>query len=339
MYPTTPLMASALWLILGISQTWAQESQLIAESNPVRFDWSQAGAVRTLMPQFASGMLILPHRAGLSDPQFSLYSRDAKLVARVRVDIPEAGRTAVNGITPLRNGFAVSAMAISGSERVGVLCLLDTPGKLRKIVKTDPFTPDLIALAPDGTIWTFGAVDHENDPASAANVLYHFTEAGELLGSALPRNLFGKEPPDYLSTELGRPALTSAGNRVVFYSPHTRQLFELALDGRVIGSYVIPLPNQLIKGKAATKPMTMMALALTEAGAIYGDLRGGENSGIYELDRARQSWVPTSTDVMQRVSSYVLLGSDGEDLVLGPTGPRNTDIEVHRIRLRSSFVQ
>ena len=184
------VMASAIWLFVGSTYTQAQEGQLIAESNPVRFDWSEAGAVRTLMPQFAAGMLILPHRAGLSDPQFSLYSRDAKLVARVRVDIPEAGRTAVNGITPLRNGsgFAVSAMAISGSERVGVLCLLDASGKLRKIVKTDPFTPDLIALAPDGTIWTFGAVDHENDPASPANVLYHFTEAGELMGSALPRN-------------------------------------------------------------------------------------------------------------------------------------------------------
>ena len=339
MYSAKLVMASAIWLSVGSTYTQAQEGQLIGESNPVWFDWSDVGSVPTAMPQFASGMLILPHRAGHSDPQFSLYSRDARLVGHVRVDIPEAGRTAVLGLAPLRNGFVVSAMAISGSERVGVLCFLDAAGKLRKIVKTEPFTPDLITVAADGSIWTFGAVDHENDPTSTANVLYHFTETGELLRSALPRNLFGKEPPTYLSTELGQPVLTSAGSRVVLYSPHTRQLFELALDGRVLGSYVIPLPNQQIRGKTATDPMKMMGLALTESGAIYGDLTGGENSGIYELDRSGQNWLPISPDVKEKVGNYLLLGGDGEDLVLGPTGPRNTDIEVHRIRLRSRFVQ
>jgi hypothetical protein len=85
--------------------------------------------------------------------------------------------------------------------------------------------------------------------------------------------------------------------------------------------------------------MMMMALALTESGAIYGHLGGGQNSGLYELDRSRQSWVPTATEVMEKVRRHTLLGSDGEDLVFCPTGPRGTGIDINRIRLRSGFVQ
>ncbi|HEX8984008.1 MAG TPA: hypothetical protein VF767_01200 [Bryobacteraceae bacterium] len=281
----------------------------------------------TLAPQFARGRLVATHVTGREKQSFSVYSTDGRLVKRIHVEIPGAGRTIQSAVLPVKDGYVALAIAVRGSERDSVLCFLDRDGRLLKTAETRPFSPELITVAADGCIWGFGSTNHADVPTSDVPVLYRFSPSGEALNKLLPRNLFGDFPPFAAGPDdTGMPALISAGNRVVLYAPQTRSLYEIGLDGQVLGSYVVRIPDNLHP----------LRLAVTEDGAIYARLVGGPARGIYELDRANSSWAAAPSDAMAAFASAALLGSDGDDLVLS-IGRVNSGAEVIRVRLARRF--
>jgi hypothetical protein len=305
----------------------------------VVFDWSAVAEPRTLMPELTGDMLIVRHIGGPSDIRYSLYARDGTLASRFKIEIPGAQETISHTIAPLADGtgYVAVAVAVNGVERAAALCLLDSRGRLNKVVRTDPFWPYFVAVASDGTIWAFGTTGPEDIPNSDAPTLYHFSKAGELLSRMLPRRLFGEKPPFELSDELGVPALRAAGDHVVLYSPHTCQLIELSLDGTVVSSKVIKLPNQQRAGVAQSRSMSVAGLVLTRRGVIYARLAGGDGTGLYELDGANQRWVALPEELMAKVRGYSLIGSTGDDVALIPTGPRNFSVAVEWLHLTPRF--
>ncbi|HSB17535.1 MAG TPA: hypothetical protein VLE22_24005 [Bryobacteraceae bacterium] len=325
--------------LLGPVTGAAQAPQLIAESQPVVLDAGSAAYMFTFMPRLAGGTVILEHRAGPSEPAYSIYSRDGKLQARFRIDLPDASETIDSRIAPLRDGsgFVAGAIAVNGLDRAFKLCFLDRDGKLKKVVPISPYWPTHLAVAADGTIWGFGSASRDDKPASDNPVVFHVSSSGELLGTALPRKLFGSEPPHELRPESGPAFLASGGSRVAVYSPQTRQLFELGLDRKVIGSYVIPLPEQQRAGQSLARPMGLAGLAITDQGTIYAKLNGGDDAGLYELDRPNQRWTPLPEELMNQVRAYSLIGCQGEDLALTPAGRRGQQFPVKWIRLTPRF--
>lgn len=332
---------SSLPFLFSVPVLPSDDAGLVTEMATVRFDWSAAGSGRTAMPRFSRGMLAISHLEGNTTTSISLFSRDGQAAARIQFEIPDAQRTILSsgGIAPLPDGsgYVAVAVAVNGSRRARPLCFLDAKGKLLKVVPTDPFLPVLITVAADGTIWAVGATNSDDVPESDDPVLRRFSGAGELLGTALPRRLFGQEPPQSHSPESGVAVLTSTGSRVVFYSPHTRQLFEFGLDGAMIAAHVLPLVLADLPDKTASKPLTLTGLALMEQGNIYADLSGGRNRGLHELDRAGPRWVPLHPEDQERFRDYSLLGSDGNQLVLCPIGPRGVTLDVTWIRPTPRF--
>src|SRR5581483_3394309 len=61
------------------------------------------------------------------------------------------------------------------------------------VVRTAPYTPYHLALAPDGTVWTVGIeMDNFVEPAASRDkdVVRHFDRTGKLLASFVPRSTF-----------------------------------------------------------------------------------------------------------------------------------------------------
>jgi len=228
----------SVFTLLGPVAGLAQEATLVTESGPVVVDLGSTAYMVTFMPHFAGGTVILRHRAVASEPAYSVYSRDGNVVARFRIDIPEASETIGSSVAPLRDGsgYVAVAIAVNGLDRVSTLCFLDRRGTLKKVVPTSPLLPAHLTIANDGTIWGFGGAGPEDRPTSEDPVVFHYSADGKLLGTALPRKLFGSEPPYEVWRQSGPAFLVSESNRVAVYSPQMRQLFELGLDRKVIGS-------------------------------------------------------------------------------------------------------
>lgn len=338
MRPMNCLSAGTIVLTLFAVAAWCQP-QGIAASSPIVFDWTAVGSSKTLMPETNGDVFIVRHVADPTDVAYSVYARDGKLVSRFKIEIPEARQTIGGRIAALPGGlgYVAVAIAVNSTERVATLCFLDRGGRLQHILRTSPFWPYLITVAADGTIWAFGAVGEDDVPTSDERLLYHFSQTGELLGKMLPRRLFGSEPPFDPPDDLGDPQLTAAGDRVILYAAHTRQLFEFALDGTPAGSYVIPLPTRAVAGTTQSHSMVVRGLRITSKGAVYARLAGGDTAGIYELDRTNQRWAPLPDDLMARVRDYNLIGSAGEDLALISNGVRNSSVALEWLRVVPRF--
>ncbi len=86
--------------------------------------------------------------------------------------------------------------------------------------------------------------------------------------------------------------------------------------------------------------MGLTGLSITDKGVIYARLNGGDNTGLYELDRHNQRWAPLPKQLMEQVRDYSLIGCQGEDLALIPAGGRGQQFQqfpVKWIRLTPRF--
>lgn len=270
-----------------------EQPGLISESDPVAIRMDAAPRSNLSMPHFASGVIFFRYIPSPEITEYFTYSRSGEPLARFTIEVPGAGQTIGSRITALpdASGYVAVAIAVNGGERVATLCFLDRSGRLQRTVKTSPPWPYQIAVAADRTIWGFGAAS---------------------------------QPPFEVSVEEGEPAILSSGDRVVVYSPHTRQLCELALDGAVLGSFKIPLPDRWRNGQNTGKSLRMGGMALTKDGVVYAYLRGGENGGLYEFDRLNRRWVPSTQEVLEKYRMHHLIGASDEGLALisaSPTGP------------------
>ena len=166
---------------------------------------------------------------------------------------------------------------------------------------------------------------------------FKLSTSGSLLPSAdaaVARRLFGQNAPFELSPDLGVAALSSAGKRMILYSPHTFQLLELALDRSIIGSYTIKPPGIQRLGQKTSEPMKLMGLTATNEGTVYARLTGGDATGVYELDRTASRWVPLPPVMMDKLRAYSLIGSTGEELAIIPAAPSQGSVGVEWIRVK-----
>lgn len=315
------------------------EQQGTVASSAVLFDWTSAGFSKTIVPEANGDVFIVRHVAGPTDVSYSVFARDGKLISRFKIEIPEANETIGGRIAALPGGvgYVAFAVAVNSTERAPTLCFLDRTGRLQRVLRTTPFWPYLITAATDGTVWAFGATGDEDVPTSTESLLYHFSPTGEVLGKLLPRSLFGAEPPYDPQTKLGASQLTSAGDRVILYAADTRQLFEMGLDGSLLGSYTIPLPAREVAGTKQSSSMLLRSLRVTDNGAVFAHLVRGDTAGIYELDRANQRWVPLADDLMAKVRNLSLIGSAAGDLALIRNSGGGSSVELEWFRVAPRF--
>jgi hypothetical protein len=88
---------------------------------------------------------------------------------------------------------------MSGEKRMGQFVAWISPDRSRQVLtRVWPYTPYVAAVAPDGSVWTVGAVLNDHYVSVYANVLRHYSATGELLASTTVQGV--KKPKTALTS-------------------------------------------------------------------------------------------------------------------------------------------
>jgi hypothetical protein len=193
------------------------------------------------------------------------------------------------------------------------------------------YSPALIALAPDGTIWTKGweATHIEGYGENLdAPVMRHFDKTGKMIGSALPaRSLSWRHTEEF-------GYMVSSATRIGWMQQDS-SYYEFSFDGQNVLEYP-PLPTRQDRS-------LLLGLALLDDGKVFATTSVFTGSEIphgiymYTLDKSHKEWRqidasrvlgsadPNSCVLSSHCPNY-LIGGSGNTLVL-----KSDDPTVHKI--------
>lgn len=254
---------------------------------------------------------------GTTPPSFYTLGRDGQLIATATQSIPGAGRYVTTGYDRRRDGSIVSAgqAYFPVGQSVPFLTWLSGDGRTARIVRTAPYYPYLLSIAPDGTVWTIGLEMINGDTEAQgvnreAGVLRHFDSSGKLINSAFPQSQFH---PRLGQDRLLSGFLVAAQDRLGWYAPRegAGKYVEVSTGTMEVREYPGP-PQGLSNGGPA------VGFALTDSGVASVSIQD-KSPGLrtaYYLDRAASKWVPITVPSLggYRFAPH-LMGSDGETLV------------------------
>jgi hypothetical protein len=177
--------------------------------------------------------------------------------------------------------------------------------------RTTPYTPIMIAVAPDGTFWTEGREWPKESPTLPpdACVIRHFDRSGKSVGCFVPQSTI-RNSASLLRT---RSTLRAASDRLVRYSGEGRYV-EISLTGDLLFEADIPFP-----GNQSMNPGT--GFAVTDSGEVFmngsydplaDSSNAGSRDGIFILDKSAKTWLPVPRS---RTTPFVrIYGADGRRL-------------------------
>jgi hypothetical protein len=223
----------------------------------------------------------------------------------VALDIPGSDDTVVYNVAAGSDGsLAAVGFAVNGTSRMGSFIAWFSPDRSRQVItRLWPYGAQAIAVAPDGTIWTVGAVANDRYVAIDPNVLRHYTPSGQLLTSTKVAN--ARKSTGGLSMVADASALMVSNDRVGWLT-RACQYIEFSLDGVELGRYSCP------DGKLDILPLGGVALSPTDDLVIA--TKQAAPLAPVELDRETGAWnpVPVSQDAGK---TNRILGFDGRNLV------------------------
>lgn len=251
-------------------------------------------------------------------PTFYTLDREGRLLSSVTLDIPESSNLWTSAFDREDDGSIIVAGGSYSAygARAPFIALISADGRTERVIRTAPYHPHMLSVAPDGTFWTLGD-ETVNDNTSAqelssdGRVLRHFDRAGKLLGSDLPQADFMKDYESERRLESGY--LVATRSRLGWYGPHSGsgggQYVEIDLDSMTLHSYpgLPDLPRlSLVTG-----------FRLTESGNAFLSVydNAAERATNFILDRAALKWVPIQGPATSKTLQSYLIGVDGEELV------------------------
>ncbi len=230
------------------------------------------------------------------EPQVWSYDRDGKLVIpKTDIRFPDARYAILRSVAATGDGGVVASAELwnAAGEVATVLCSIAPGGRITRVVRTDSFFGDDLAVAPNGHIWAFGTPPLlYKEKTAEYDTLAHYDRDGKLLGRHLPRAGFGVPYSPTLTHNLGISRVVASPTRVGVFSARAQQWIEFSSSGELLDRFTLPPPAGP-DGKAAETPEVVM----TESGAVYGYFLvspkpGGKfYSGLHQLDRANRKWV------------------------------------------------
>lgn len=249
----------------------------------------------------------------------TLYDKTGKWLFEDWLRFENAARTYVQDAVATPSGTAVVAVSVVNNDGAAADLIAEV-GKdgIRRVVRTSPFYPLKICATDDGKVWAYGkelTEDRRAEPSVHYPMLREYSfDKGELR-SALDRATV--RPPKGVPVSGSREELQMKCNagKVVLISGPTMELMEYDLSASRLTRWpMAPLPD----GVDITR---ITGAALTDSGKIYVSTYDAPN--LNALTRILQIEVNASGtadwDPVAAVRSdgrfFVLMGSDGEDLV------------------------
>jgi hypothetical protein len=314
--------------------SWAGASGLsasdtLSETETIPLDFTTSGKLMpTTLKWTHDGFYRLARYASVF---YKLDSQDPT-VPPIALSIPGASFTFVQDfdVTPGRTVIA-AGFAESDGRRAHFIAIIPQNGPTR-VIRTTPYWPFLLTVAPDGSIWTTGAEERYDESGHAigtnpdAAVLRHFDPSGVLIGASETERT---APRSALSS--GFLVATSRG--VAWYGPKdgpAQYFMEWSSDSQTMTRYagitssISSLPRG---GSAPSNEEHATGFSVTDAGkALLSTTIANSNGDVithnlYAFDRTSQTWRKLS---LPTTALSTLFGSRGESLVFrakGTAGP------------------
>jgi hypothetical protein len=247
----------------------------------------------------------------------ALYDKSGKWLFEHFLTFENAIKVYAQNAAPTNSGtVVVAASALKADGTAADLIVEVGKDGIRRIIRTSPFYATNVCVTEEGLVWAFG---HELNAARTAEPRAHHPilreyslDKGELR-SALDRATF--IPPRGVPIQGSRRDvyLKCARDKVVLVSGSTNELVEYDLASSKLSRYPIA---------GMPEGFYMTGAAVTDSGGIYVSAsRPGENAltGMARLQVNSSSgtadWTFLAPAIRPAGRHFVLLGSDGEDLV------------------------
>jgi hypothetical protein len=260
------------------------------------------------IPKWSNGAVIAIEGQTTLSPVVHVFDAEGNYVRSAPFSLDGANWLLVRGYSYGPDGsIALCGQAKDARGRVGhfLAILPPDPSAPAKVVRTFPYSPASLAIAPDGTIWTMGV---EYDPAAGkrlgravrpqATVIRHFDRQANQIGGFITEASVAPLDPPRPTLNGGLSNLAASRDRVGWYQGGGKSYFEITSDGTVHTYPSLALgPGEDING-----------LAITENGAAFiskiDNHKGTEQ--VYQLDRVHAIWQP-----VQLASAGPVVGANG----------------------------
>jgi hypothetical protein len=251
-----------------------------------------------------SGRLLLRFEDNLtSAPLVDAVDRDLNHDA-ISFEIPGATLINIRGLGGGSDGsILVGGNAFSkDSRRSGFIAWISPDRKRRTLIQTEPFRPEAVVLATDGTIWAAGHIfDGVEGWHNTYNVIQRYDGAGKMLSSM-------QVPQARAAANVGNEADMSSRLVVskdrVGWMTNGCEYIEFSLDGAIL---------QRFDGPPETEGYLVHGVALSEGNDLILARAGG---AVLAFDRTASSWVPVSIPGRKPGEDVWVLGFDGTTLVV-----------------------
>jgi len=255
---------------------------------------------------------------------FMAFDREGRQVFGAGFSIAGAYDTRIRGFARGADGtVAACGISYAGDGRnAPFISWISADGNSQQVIRTEPYTANLITVAPDGTLWTVGMElnphgSEDSDVNLDAGVLRHFDRSGKTLGAFMPRSSM----QDFTDVAATNGRLVAAADRIGWLHRDYKgqgAYVELSSDGN-LASYPLPqLPN--------LKAARVGGLAITDSGDVFAELDNLDvhSFSLYALHRSDRQWLRLKIPASGRWAQ--LLGSIGNELALsyGPGGGLST---------------
>jgi hypothetical protein len=259
-------------------------------------------------------------------PVVRVFGEDGAPIAAIAIRIPGFTlvevRRAAHGIT--------GVTAICGAARndnggvTGFLAVSSGGSEVDRLIRTEPYSPTAVAVAPDGTIWMKGVeyVPVQRVPNKTnTGIIRHFDAEGKQIGSYLPQSgltihdMFGGV--DYLAANV---------KRVGWYRGSLATTYVEVVGGQIEKYPAVP-PKASANGEATAGQVSEVTrLAITDDDQVFVTRTvNGRNPELFVLDRVTKLWnfVPTPEGGGPPEATSWLMGGSGATLVFQTTEQSN----------------
>ena len=184
----------AVWIMATIATALAQPSALVSSGPRLIVP----NAIDKRVPVWGGNAILVADGSSEEPSSFLAFDRSGNLVFNSGFSIPDAAHT--NVYSYARGGDGTVALCgvafASDGRRAPYVAWIAADGSAQHVIRTEPYTPNLISIAPDGTLWTVGyelnaEAGEESGVDPNAGVLRHFERSGKAIAAYIPRSSIG----------------------------------------------------------------------------------------------------------------------------------------------------
>jgi hypothetical protein len=296
--------------VVGQNPGPVSDAQLQAASIGMPAPHNQAEFIPNLVESWSNGYLVnfYPKKP------IAVYDRTGKWLFEQQLTFPGAVKTFQHdaAVTPAGEAIVAGA-AVNGDGALAHMLIEVTKEGIGRIIRTNPFYLQNVCAMSDGTMWAWGRemkTDMTAELGPNYPMLREYSFDKGQMRTALGRSTVNLPPIALLQNTKEHPQLRCGTGRVLLVSAVSNEVMVYDTATSQLNRWPMkPLPDGFYVNGAA----------ITDSGKIYiSVMRDGKfMSGVMslQLNSGTMEWTPLTMIYPKGSTHFLLLGSDGEDLI------------------------